>query len=111
MPWEASVYWKARHHDFVHVPEVRTQLQRLVRRRTCVLDLTRPHAQVQIAHPGIRGAEAQALRARALDIAPDNPRGLMMDAGLLFNAPPERGGSREKGLARRQPPIRTEVIA
>jgi hypothetical protein len=47
-----------------------------------------------------RGPEVQALRARALDIAPDNPRGLMMDAGLLFNAPPERGGSREKGLAR-----------
>ncbi len=45
------------------------------------------------------GAEVRQLRTRALALAPDNPRAVMMDAGLVFNAPPERGGSREKGLA------------
>jgi hypothetical protein len=54
--------------------------------------------------PGMaaRAPEVQVLRARALQLAPDNPRGIIMDAGLLFNTPPERGGSREKGLTRWQ---------
>jgi hypothetical protein len=49
-----------------------------------------------------RAPEVQVLRARALQVAPDNPRGIIMDAGLLFNTPPERGGGREKGLTRWQ---------
>ena len=50
-------------------------------------------------------AEIRALRSKALDLAPENPRAIIMDAGLLFNNPPERGGSREKGLARWQQAI------
>lgn len=46
--------------------------------------------------------EVRTLRARALELAPENPRVMIMDAGLTFNNPPERGGSREKGLARWQ---------
>ena len=44
--------------------------------------------------------EIAPLRARVLERAPDNPRVVMMDAGMIFNNPPERGGSRERGLAR-----------
>src|SRR5437763_8002510 len=47
-----------------------------------------------------RAPEVQALRARVREVAPDNSRGIIMDAGLLFNTPPERGGSREQGLTR-----------
>ena len=43
--------------------------------------------------------EVRALRARALASQPDNPRALIMEAGLIFNTPPERGGDRTKGLA------------
>jgi hypothetical protein len=61
-----------------------------------------------IAEPGRLtdiGAEVRTLRTRALELAPENPRVIMMDAGLIFNNPPERGGSREKGLARWQQAI------
>ena len=43
--------------------------------------------------------EVRALRTRALAAQPENPRALIMDAGLIFNTPPERGGDRAKGLA------------
>ncbi len=43
--------------------------------------------------------EVRTLRARALESQPANPRALIMEAGLIFNAPPERGGDRAKGLA------------
>jgi hypothetical protein len=43
--------------------------------------------------------EVRALRERALTAQPDNPRALIMAAGLIFNTPPERGGDRAKGLA------------
>jgi tetratricopeptide (TPR) repeat protein len=48
------------------------------------------------------GSEVRKLRAKVLELAPDNPRVVIMDAGLIFNNPPERGGSREQGLARWQ---------
>jgi hypothetical protein len=44
-------------------------------------------------------SEVRTLRAQALALKPDNPRALIMEAGLLFNTPPERGGDRLKGLA------------
>jgi hypothetical protein len=44
--------------------------------------------------------EIAPLRARAIERAPASPRVVMMDAGMIFNNPPERGGGREKGLAR-----------
>ena len=44
--------------------------------------------------------EIAPLRARAIERGPANPRVVMMDAGMIFNNPPERGGGREKGLAR-----------
>lgn len=44
--------------------------------------------------------EIAPLRQRVLERAPANPRVVMMDAGMIFNNPPERGGSRERGLAR-----------
>jgi hypothetical protein len=43
--------------------------------------------------------EVRTLRARAFALQPENPRALIMDAGLIFNTPPERGGDRQKGLA------------
>lgn len=43
--------------------------------------------------------EVRTLRARAFALHPENPRALIMDAGLIFNTPPERGGDRQKGLA------------
>jgi hypothetical protein len=46
------------------------------------------------------GAEISKLRKRSLELAPNNPRVIMMDAGLIFWAPPERGGGKEKGIAR-----------
>ena len=44
--------------------------------------------------------ELMAVRRRAVDLGPDNPRVAMMDAGVIFNTPPESGGSRERGVAR-----------
>jgi tetratricopeptide (TPR) repeat protein len=46
------------------------------------------------------GPELVAARGTSLELAPRNPRVVMLDAGVIFNAPPERGGSREKGIAR-----------
>jgi len=45
-------------------------------------------------------AELMAARRTALELGPDNPRAVLMDAGVVFNSPPEMGGSREAGLAR-----------
>lgn len=42
--------------------------------------------------------EVRTLRGRAFALQPENPRALIMDAGLIFNTPPERGGDRQKGL-------------
>jgi tetratricopeptide (TPR) repeat protein len=39
-------------------------------------------------------------RRRALELGPRNPRVVLMDAGVVFNSPPEVGGSQEKGLLR-----------
>jgi tetratricopeptide (TPR) repeat protein len=44
--------------------------------------------------------EIGAARKKALALGPRNPRAVMMDAGMIFNIPPERGGSQEKGIAR-----------
>ena len=44
--------------------------------------------------------EIAAARKKALELGPRNPRAVMMDAGMIFNIPPERGGSQEKGIAR-----------
>jgi hypothetical protein len=49
--------------------------------------------------PALAG-EIRQLRAQALALGPANPRVAMMDAGMIFNNPPERGGGKEKGLAR-----------
>jgi hypothetical protein len=45
-------------------------------------------------------AKIRPARAKALELGPQNPRVVLMDAGMIFNNPPERGGSRERGLAR-----------
>lgn len=42
------------------------------------------------------------LRRQAVELAPENPRVVMMDAGIIFNAPPEFGGDKDKGIARWQ---------
>jgi hypothetical protein len=44
--------------------------------------------------------DLRAARQRALTLGPRNPRAVMLDAGMIFYAPPERGGSHEKGIAR-----------
>jgi len=44
--------------------------------------------------------ELSGVRKKALELGPDSPRVVMMDAGMIFNNPPERGGGLEKGLAR-----------
>ena len=46
--------------------------------------------------------ELAGVRQRALEIGARNPRVVLMDAGMIFNNPPERGGSQERGLARWQ---------
>jgi hypothetical protein len=57
-------------------------------------------AMAEPARMGDLAPEIRTLRTRALELAPNNPRAIIMDAGLVFNNPPERGGSREQGLAR-----------
>lgn len=47
-------------------------------------------------------AEIASARRRALELGGDNPRVVMMDAGMIFNNPPEYGGGLERGLARWQ---------
>lgn len=44
--------------------------------------------------------EIGELRRRALELGASSPRVVMMDAGMIFNMPPEAGGSKEKGLER-----------
>lgn len=44
--------------------------------------------------------ELAAVRQRALALGPSNPRAVLMDAGMIFNNPPARGGSQERGIAR-----------
>ncbi len=46
--------------------------------------------------------ELAGVRKRALELGPKNPRVVIMDAGMIFNNPPERGGSQDRGLARWQ---------
>ena len=38
------------------------------------------------------------VRRKAVELGPANPRVLIMDAGVIFHTPPERGGSQEKAL-------------
>ncbi len=44
--------------------------------------------------------EISDARRRALDLGPSNPRALLMDAGIIFNTPRERGGDQQKGIDR-----------
>jgi tetratricopeptide (TPR) repeat protein len=45
-------------------------------------------------------ARSKAARERALTLGPRNPRVVIGHAGLLFWAPPQAGGNRERGMAR-----------
>jgi tetratricopeptide (TPR) repeat protein len=44
--------------------------------------------------------EVMKLRKQAVELAPANPRVVMMDAGMIFNTPAQYGGSQEKGIER-----------
>jgi hypothetical protein len=44
--------------------------------------------------------ELVGVRRKALELGPRNPRVVMMDAGMIFNVPKERGGDMQKGIAR-----------
>lgn len=44
--------------------------------------------------------EVMKFRKQALELAPANPRVVMMDAGMVFNTPAQYGGSQEKGIER-----------
>lgn len=44
--------------------------------------------------------EVAKLRKQVLELAPANPRVVMMDAGMVFNTPAQYGGSQEKGIER-----------
>ena len=46
------------------------------------------------------GPEIKPLRSSALKLAPDSPRVIMMDAGMIFWTPAQYGGDQEKGIAR-----------
>jgi hypothetical protein len=48
----------------------------------------------------VAARELGEVRKKALALGPRNPRTVFMDAGMIFNSPPERGGSQEKGLQR-----------
>jgi hypothetical protein len=41
--------------------------------------------------------EFMAVRRKAVALGPENPRVAIMDAGIIFNAPPEFGGDKDKG--------------
>jgi hypothetical protein len=45
-------------------------------------------------------AELATARKKALALGPRNPRAVIMDAGIIYWAPPDQGGGREKGLSR-----------
>jgi hypothetical protein len=45
-------------------------------------------------------AELATVRKRAVELGAANPRTVMMDAGMIYWAPPEQGGGRDKGVAR-----------
>ena len=51
-------------------------------------------------------AELRAVRLKALELGPTNPRVVWMDAGVIYNSPPESGGSRDRGLVRAEEAIR-----
>jgi tetratricopeptide (TPR) repeat protein len=44
--------------------------------------------------------EVMKFRKQALELAPTNPRVVMMDAGMIFNTPAQYGGSQERGIER-----------
>lgn len=44
--------------------------------------------------------EVVSARRRALELGPSNPRAVLMDAGIIFNTPPQRGGDQQKGIDR-----------
>ena len=44
--------------------------------------------------------ELASIRKQALLLGPANPRVVVMDAGMIFNNPPSRGGGQERGLTR-----------
>lgn len=44
--------------------------------------------------------ELASIRKQALLLGPANPRVVVMDAGMIFNNPPSRGGGQERGIAR-----------
>jgi tetratricopeptide (TPR) repeat protein len=44
--------------------------------------------------------EVVSARRSALELGPSNPRALLMDAGIIFNTPPQRGGDQQKGIDR-----------
>ncbi len=44
--------------------------------------------------------EVREARKKSLALGPNSPRVVMMEAGMIFNAPPERGGDQEKGIKR-----------
>jgi tetratricopeptide (TPR) repeat protein len=50
--------------------------------------------------------ELAAVRRKALQLGPNNPRTVLMDAGMIFNTPPAIGDQRERGLARWQEALR-----
>lgn len=50
--------------------------------------------------------EASVARRRALELGPENPRIVLMDAGWIFNTPHEIADRREEGLARWQEALR-----
>jgi hypothetical protein len=44
--------------------------------------------------------ELAAVRKKAIALAPNNPRVVLMDAGMIFNNPADVGGGHERGLSR-----------
>jgi hypothetical protein len=50
--------------------------------------------------------ELAVMRRKALELGPDNPRTILMDAGMIFNTPPAAGDLRERGLARWEEALR-----
>src|SRR4029078_9389846 len=63
-------------------------------------------ANAMIGHAVIAGQydahaeEIAAVRRKALALGPRNPRVGLMEDGVIFNVPPERGGDKQKGIAR-----------
>jgi tetratricopeptide (TPR) repeat protein len=96
------------------MPEATAAVERSIAhsRRALEQDAGDPEALTMLANGLIAFATTQKafsaelvkelvqVRRKAVERGPENPRVVLLDAGFIFNAPPEFGGDKEKGVVR-----------